>query len=144
MHVAFYPCMFHDANSKQNNTEDPRPLPIAVSSSVLASIAISQIQSIYQNPYFNNTCSKCVAALEITKMVALTRPEEGPGVVVALCEAAGSSVSTCEATFANSSDGAIITQVVAAADIAGSDGLVRLSSIARGVHFTSFSLGSLF
>ena len=78
------------------------------------------------NPVFgSNTCAQCQALLEVLKFVSLAAPERGPDLVVVLCGTLKLS-STCEATFGRQGSGlgAVITQVVANADIGGYDGQV--------------------
>lgn len=78
------------------------------------------------NPVFgSNTCAQCQALLEVLKFLSLAAPERGPDLVVVLCSVLKLS-STCEATFGmrGSGLGAVITQVIANADIGGYDGQV--------------------
>jgi sphingomyelin phosphodiesterase len=85
-----------------------------------------QVKSIVTNPVFgSNTCAQCQALLEVLKFVSLAAPERGPDLVVVLCGTL-KLFSTCEATFGRQGSGlgAVITQVVANADIGGYDGQV--------------------
>jgi hypothetical protein len=84
------------------------------------------VQSIIANPVFGgNTCAQCQALLEVLKFLSLAAPERGPDLVVVLCGVLKLS-STCEATFGRHGTGmgAVITQVVANADVGGYDGQV--------------------
>lgn len=108
-----------------NNTVDPHPLPPVSSSDRLLAQAIAQIQSIAGNPVFSDSCSKCLAGLEVAKFIALAAPEQGPVLAVELCNHFGFS-QTCEKQYsmAGTGIGAVITQVVANADVGGYDGQV--------------------
>ena len=68
-----------------------------------------------------NTCARCQAALSVAKIVALSAPEEGPGLAVRLCEALGASTD-CGSKYGQYSLGATITQVASFSDVAGYDG----------------------
>jgi sphingomyelin phosphodiesterase len=86
--------------------------------------AIAQIQSIATSPIFgNDTCTKCLAGLEVAKFLALAAPEEGSTLAVELCKLADFS-STCEEQYSELALGSVITQVVANADVGGYDGQV--------------------
>ena len=84
--------------------------------------ALQQILGIVENPVFGtNTCARCQAALSVAKIVALSAPEEVPGLAVRLCEALGASTD-CGSEYGEYSLGATLTQVVAFSDVAGYDG----------------------
>ena len=72
----------------------------------------------------NDTCGACQAALIAAKYVALAAPEQGPSVVLALCNALGLSGSpmACSDAFGPFTLGNVGTQVLANADVAGYDG----------------------
>ena len=95
------------------------------SSATLIANAFKQIISLASNPIFrSNECALCQAILEIGKFVILAAPDKGPEFFVALCTITKLS-STCNATFGPSSGiSAILTQVVANADVGGLDGQV--------------------
>lgn len=115
----------------KENAKDPHPLPPTASSEQLLQQALGQIESIATSPNFgNNTCSKCIAALEVGKFLAMAAPEQGPNLAVALCQYFNFS-STCQ-TFSLLELGSVITQVVANADVASLDGQVRMQ-----MHVTS-------
>ncbi|EIM92336.1 Metallo-dependent phosphatase [Stereum hirsutum FP-91666 SS1] len=104
----------------QNNTEDPRVLPPKASDSLLLQHAKTQITSIQNNALFD-TCTKCQASLEVAKFLALAAPDQGPELAVFVCNAFWLS-STCEATYEGTPLGAMVTQVLASADVGGFDG----------------------
>ncbi|KIY52639.1 sphingomyelin phosphodiesterase [Fistulina hepatica ATCC 64428] len=104
------------------DTVDPHPLPPTASSDLLLQLAIAQIKSIAANPVFgNDTCTQCLAGLEVAKFLALAAPEQGPALAVAICEAFDYE-SNCTTTFGIGAIGSPITQVVANADVGGYDG----------------------
>lgn len=107
----------------KNNTEDPRVLPPKASDSLLLQHAKTQITSIQNNALFD-TCTKCQASLEVAKFLALAAPDQGPELAVFVCNAFSLS-STCEATYEGTPLGAMVTQVLASADVGGFDGQVR-------------------
>ncbi|KAJ0117611.1 Ser/Thr protein phosphatase [Diaporthe amygdali] len=75
-------------------------------------------------------CSKCVAALSVAKLAANLAPTYVPDAMVALCQATGfSSNSSCQTTYEAGSFGAVWTQVLAKADVAGLDGRYICSSL---------------
>ena len=48
---------------------------------------MTQIVSIATNPIFgDDTCSKCIAGLEVAKFVALAAPSQLPNLAVQLCQ----------------------------------------------------------
>ncbi|KDQ63152.1 hypothetical protein JAAARDRAFT_188759 [Jaapia argillacea MUCL 33604] len=118
-----YPLALTDPDTiPLNNTVDPHPLPPPASPSLVLAHAIAQVQSIATNPIFgNSTCARCQAALEVGKFVALTTPDQGPALVVALCEYFNYS-KTCETSYGPLALGPVITQVIANADVGGYDG----------------------
>lgn len=120
-----YPLKLTDPGSVPvNNTVDHHPLPPVASSERLVAQAIIQIQSVANNPIFGtNTCARCQAGLEIAKFLALAAPKEGPGLAVKLCEIFKFS-STCDITYGRFGSGAVLTQVIANADVGGLDGQV--------------------
>lgn len=106
-------------------------MPLKVSDNALLSAALKQINLIANpetenSPFINDSCGACQAALLAAKMVALAAPEEGPTVVVGLCNALQMS-SDCSTSFGPLALGNVITQVLANADVTGYDGQVSLS-----------------
>ncbi|KAG6333055.1 hypothetical protein ID866_6032 [Astraeus odoratus] len=119
-----FPFSLTDPNHiPQNNTVDPHPLPPVASSSQLLQQAITQIQSISNNAVFGTNCARCQASLEIAKFIALSVPEQGPNLAVALCEHFNYS-STCVENYGPLALGPVFTQVLAYADVGGYDGEV--------------------
>ncbi|CCG84464.1 protein of unknown function [Taphrina deformans PYCC 5710] len=68
-------------------------------------------------------CSKCVSALGIAQSLARTVPSEVPNLLIKLCQQYKyKTEKECTSTYAASSMGADITQVLAIADVTGRDG----------------------
>lgn len=110
----------------QNDTQDPRILPPKASSSRLAALAFAQVLSIASNPVFGtDTCTRCQAALEVAKFLALAAPEEGPAFAVRVCDHFNFN-GDCATEFDILGLGTVVTQVVANADVGGYDGQVGL------------------
>ncbi|KZT44307.1 hypothetical protein SISSUDRAFT_905 [Sistotremastrum suecicum HHB10207 ss-3] len=120
-----YPEQLTDPKKIQgNDTTDPHPLPPAASHAQLLNFALTQITNIAENaaPAFgNSTCTKCIAALEVAKFLALAAPEEVPTLLVTLCNKFKFS-STCGNQFSTLALGSVITQVLANANVGGYDG----------------------
>ena len=86
--------------------------------------AYAQVLSIAANPVFGaDNCQRCQAALEVGKFLALAAPEQGPTLAVRLCDHFGFN-KDCTTAFGVETIGAVITQVVANADVGGLDGQV--------------------
>lgn len=111
----------------KNDTWEAHPLPSPASAEQLLDIAYNQILSIANNPAFgNDTCTRCLAALEIGKFVALTAPEQGSALAVRVCEYFNfTSTGDCGGYYGQYSLGPEIMQTLALADVGGYDGLVR-------------------
>lgn len=112
-----------------NVTDDPYYFPSAianVSSSgkhAIISSVVSQINHIISSTEFPTNCSRCVAGLSVAKTAALLAPEMVPNAMVALCKQYKlHSNATCEADFDVNTYGYTWTQVLAFADVSGSDG----------------------
>jgi sphingomyelin phosphodiesterase len=113
-------------NIPQIDDQDPHPLPPRASSTRLFNQAVEQMQSILAiaNPTFaNNTCAQCQALLEVFKFISLAAPERGPDLAVVLCGAFKLSPN-CKENYGRQGIGAVITQVIANADVGGHDGQV--------------------
>lgn len=122
--------------------EDPDPVlyPVAAANlseaaaSSIVSTAIAEILNIISanNTGLTDSCSRCVAALSVGQLVAKLAPSYVPDALVALCQAAGfSSNSTCQNTYEATSFGAVWTQVLAKADVAGLDGRYICASLSK-------------
>ncbi|KIK96557.1 hypothetical protein PAXRUDRAFT_825836 [Paxillus rubicundulus Ve08.2h10] len=118
-----FPFSLTDPHSlPQNDTVDPHPLPPVASPSKLLEQAVTQVKSISVNSIFGtNQCARCQASLEVAKFLALSAPDQGSNLAVALCEYFNHS-STCEATYGPLALGPILTQVLSYADVGGYDG----------------------
>lgn len=112
----------------------PEPVANLSDSAAKAVIAasISQVLDIVSanNSAFTDSCSKCVAALSIGQMVAKIAPSYLPDAMVQLCQITEFSTnSTCESNYQAGNFGAVLTQVLAEADVAGLDGRYICSSL---------------
>ncbi|KAI0070334.1 Metallo-dependent phosphatase [Panus rudis PR-1116 ss-1] len=118
-----YPLALTDPNKiPLNNTADPHPLPPKASSSLLLNHAIQQILSIAANPVFgSDKCTRCQAALEVGKFLAMAAPDQGPALAVAICNHFNFN-SDCATQFSLRGLGSVVTQVIANADVGGYDG----------------------
>jgi hypothetical protein len=74
----------------------------------------------------NDSCSLCVAALQVAKFLSLAAPDQGPAFFIYLCTEFKIS-STCNTTYSSTTLGPVLTQVLANADVSGYDGRVRLA-----------------
>lgn len=103
----------------------PQPLANISNSSTAALLqaAFTNITGIIESNTTASNCTKCKNALGVGKTLAQYAPESVPGLLVALCEAFKfSSNATCVDNYAAGSFGAILTQVLAFADVTGLDG----------------------
>jgi hypothetical protein len=117
--------------------DDPDPIylpqPTAVLTPAQQSAVISQvlanITSIIAASGPSN-CTKCQNALAAAKPAALTAPSLVPEAMVALCKATQfASNATCEENYKATTFGAIWTQVLAFANLTGSDGRYICNSL---------------
>lgn len=102
--------------------------------SSIVSTAIAEILNIISanNTGLTDSCSRCVAALSVGQLVAKLAPSYVPDALVAFCQATGfSSNSTCQNTYEATSFGAVWTQVLAKADVAGLDGRYICASLSK-------------
>lgn len=77
-----------------------------------------------------SNCSRCIAALSVGKAAALLAPSMVPDAMVALCtQYKLHNAATCYEDFANTTFGAIWTQVLALADVSGLDGQYICNSL---------------
>ncbi|KAK7550968.1 acid sphingomyelinase and PHM5 phosphate metabolism protein [Phyllosticta citricarpa] len=84
---------------------------------------IANVSTIIESNSTASSCSKCLDALSIAKELALYAPSTAPKAMVKLCKKYGlHSHSTCKEDFEATTFGAIWTQILRFADLAGSDG----------------------
>lgn len=134
-----YPLNLTDPNTIPTSDDDPVYYPPAVANvtnataTAFINTAIAQIIEIVAGAGgISGNCSKCVAALNIGKVVAQVVPERVPDAMVALCRATGfASNSSCKNTYTAGSFGAIWTQILALADVSGEDGLYICNSLSN-------------
>ncbi|KAK9448239.1 Metallo-dependent phosphatase-like protein [Limtongia smithiae] len=73
---------------------------LAPSRDDLISQGVAQVKSIISSTYFDDDCSKCVAALEIAKFMSLTVPDVVPDILIQLCTDEDYSASSgCQVTY---------------------------------------------
>ena len=103
----------------------PQPLANISNSSAEALVqsAIANITEIIVGDTVIGNCSKCTASLSVAKVVAQYAPQSVPDMLVTLCEKFKfASNDTCKNTYEATSYGAIYTQILVLADVAGLDG----------------------
>lgn len=119
-------------------TTDPDPVlfpePAAnlsdAEAEAVISTSITQILDIISGNSTDDSCAKCVDALSIAQNAAQVAPTRLPDATVRLCQTTGfSSNSTCQSTYEASAFGAVWTQVLAKADVAGLDGRYMCASL---------------
>ncbi|RMD44781.1 hypothetical protein DV735_g345, partial [Chaetothyriales sp. CBS 134920] len=99
----------------------PTPIDNYTNGTAIVSEAVSEINSIISGDGTN--CSKCISVLEVAQGVAQRVPTLVPDMLVSLCESTGFKTSTvCNEDYVATSFGAIWTQILALADVSGSDG----------------------
>lgn len=133
-----FPLNLTDPSTIPTEDLDPVLYPVAAAnlsetaSAAVISAAVAEILDIIStnNSGLAGSCSKCVAALSVAKLAATLAPAHVPDAMVALCKATGfSSNSSCQSTYEAGSFGAVWTQVLVKADIAGLDGQYICSSL---------------
>lgn len=108
----------------QVDTQDPHVLPPRASGDSILQNAINQFKwLVASTATATNTCTLCIAALQVAKSLSLAAPEQGPPFFVFLCQQFKLS-SACNNTFSSTTLGSVLTQVVAYANISGYDGQV--------------------
>ncbi len=109
----------------QADTQDPHPLPSRAPDEALLQNALSQMKWLFSNPATaDNSCTLCIASLQIAKFLSLAAPEQTPPFFVSLCQQFKLS-SSCNNTFGATALGSVLTQVVANVNVLGYDGQVR-------------------
>ena len=99
----------------------PTPIASVTNGTQIINAATTQIEGIIAGSGSN--CTKCKAALQVGQNVARLVPSMVPNVLVALCESTKfASNSSCRENYEAGSFGAIWTQILALADVSGSDG----------------------
>lgn len=133
-----FPLNLTDPSTIPTEDADPvlYPEPVAnlsdTAAEAIIAASIAQVLDIASanNSAFTDSCSRCVAALSIGQMVAKITPSYLPAAMVQLCQTTGFSTnSTCQSTYEAGSFGAVLTQVLANADVAGLDGRYICSSL---------------
>jgi hypothetical protein len=68
------------------NASSPQPEPLRFNAGQIATFAQEQIDGIIASKAFEGNCSKCIAALEVVKFLALAFPEQVPTVLQNTCK----------------------------------------------------------
>ena len=134
-----YPANLTNPKTLPEEDTDPVFYPPAVAdldnatAQAFVASAIAQIKEIVSGAGgISGNCSKCVAALNIGKIVAQVTPESVPDALVALCESTGfASNTSCVENYSAGSFGAIWTQILALADVSGLDGQYICNSLSK-------------
>ncbi|OQN98681.1 hypothetical protein B0A48_15347 [Cryoendolithus antarcticus] len=124
-----YPLNLTNPDTIPDHDPDPEYFPVPIvnlaaldQQSVIASV-VAEVGSVILSTSFGSNCSQCLAALSVAKSAAQLAPELVPQMFVDLCvKYKFHSNATCEEDFAADTFGAIWTQVLAFADVAGTDG----------------------
>jgi hypothetical protein len=133
-----FPLNLTDPSTIPTEDLDPVLYPVAAAnlsddaSAAIISAAVADILEIISasDSGLAGNCSRCVAALSVAKLAATLAPAYVPDAMVALCQATGfSSNSSCQTTYQAGSFGAVWTQVLSKADVAGLDGQYICSSL---------------
>ena len=131
-----FPFNLTDPKSIPTTVNDPVYYPAGIGSVPNASAdafvqtALGQIREIIIGGNIVGNCSKCVAALNIGKVVAQVVPQKLPSAMIELCQAfAFASNASCQSTYTAGSLGSIWTQVLSLADVSGQDGLYICNSL---------------
>lgn len=133
-----FPLNLTDPSTIPTEDLDPVFYPVAaanlsdVASAAIISATLDDILGIISanDSGLAGNCSKCVAALSVSKLAANLAPAYVPDAMVALCQATGfSSNSSCQTTYQAGSFGAVWTQVLSKADVSGLDGQYICSSL---------------
>ncbi|KAL8968286.1 MAG: hypothetical protein Q9183_002531, partial [Haloplaca sp. 2 TL-2023] len=125
-----YPLNLTNPDTIPDTNNDPVSYPkptdkiSETDATALVQAAIANITTIIQGEgQESNKCAKCQDALAVGKTVALRSPQKVPGMMVSLCQKFQfESNATCVEEYAEKNFGAIWTQLLAFADVAGLDG----------------------
>lgn len=119
----------------------PQPLYTVTNGTAIVTSAINQIKSIVAGSGSN--CTKCINVLEVGQYVAQRVPEMVPDMLKNLCiQSKFFSNSTCDDDFEVTSFGQIYTQILALANVSGSDGQYICNSFSSSFCPRPFALPS--
>jgi len=132
-----YPLNLTDPKTIPTADNDPIYYPKAIAnltnatSETFVQIALAEITAIISGDGgLSGNCSKCVAALNVGKLLAQTAPSYVPDALVSLCQSTKfASNSSCISSYAAGTYGAIWTQILALADVNGLDGRYICNSL---------------
>lgn len=132
-----YPFNLTNPKSIPTANNDPvyYPEPVVVldsnTSRALLEAAIKDVEAIiFGDSDIGGNCSKCIAALDIGKIVAQAAPDYVPAALLSLCHQTHFQSNmtrfqpnvSCEAQYSAASYGAVWSQVLSLADVTGLDG----------------------
>ncbi|KAI1628925.1 sphingomyelin phosphodiesterase [Exophiala viscosa] len=119
----------------------PTPLYTVTNTTALIANATSQLSAILAANGTN--CTKCMSALEVGQYVAQRAPSLVPDLLVELCISTKfSSNATCTDNYQAGSFGAIWTQILALANVSGSDGHYICNSLSSTFCSAPYTLPS--
>src|SRR5271156_2102897 len=96
------------------NASSPQPAPLIFNASQIALFAQQQIDGIIASTDFEGNCSKCIASVQVVKMLALTEPSYVPPLLVYLCQKYKfTDNTTCALRYQSTVLGAYLTQIAA-------------------------------
>ncbi|KAF1981934.1 Ser/Thr protein phosphatase family protein [Aulographum hederae CBS 113979] len=124
-----YPLNLTDPNTIPSSDPDPIFFPVAKGhfsdeeAAAFVKEVVANVTSVITNGAGQSNCTVCKAALVAAKPAAEYAPSLVPDAMVELCTSLGlHSAATCEEDFTATTFGAIWTQVLYFADVAGLDG----------------------
>src|SRR5271169_1660000 len=84
------------------NASSPLPEPLRFNAVQIATFAQEQIDGIIVSKAFEGNCSKCIAALEVVKFLALAFPEQVPPLLQNTCKKYGfANNQTCDLKYSS-------------------------------------------
>ncbi|KAF8340731.1 uncharacterized protein EI90DRAFT_2906259 [Cantharellus anzutake] len=110
----------------RNNTQDPAVFPPTPPADQLYTLFLNQLTEIIETPSFGGGCGSCLAAFQVGQVIALTNPHLVTDLLVSLCEKYQYQTD-CRERYYPSRFGAIITQVLANANLSGYGGQIICS-----------------
>jgi hypothetical protein len=124
-----YPANLTDPNTIPDDDNDPVILPTPLTKlspsekKTFINGIVSQVSEIIEGNSISGNCSKCIASLSVAKSAAIIAPDAVPDAMVSLCQKFQfHNNATCEEDFKATTFGAVWTQILRYADVAGLDG----------------------
>jgi sphingomyelin phosphodiesterase len=104
------------------NATSPQPVPLMFNATEIGAFAQQQIDGIIVSTAFEGNCSKCIAALEVVKFLALTLPDQVPTLLQNTCIKYNfANNQTCTLKYSSTVLGPYLTQIFARASITTQD-----------------------